>query len=233
MMRAASVPQPSVLASFLLCWKGEQMNHDLHNPACTGKCVCIKLALGHCYRCGRPDALARMECTPPYLRRAAVSMVKRDGKYVTVWNARYNGWSFPGGLVEEGERCCDARDRELGEEVGLETVFARLIFVGSHGIKPATKEREGRGSILYLYEVEASGEPQAMEPGCPISLLTREEFLRHTPFIPLYEHVFGALDERARIIAELQRFNRRSDPGMLHQLIDHLENGLHLKEQFE
>ena len=176
------------------------MKHDFINPACECKvrfktgCYCTKEE-GHCYRCGRPDTSPDADdCVEPYIRRAAVSLVKIDGKYVVVWNEHYKGWSFPGGKVEEGEQCIDAQARELEEETGLKTLSAKRVFVGKHTIKP---KRGGRDGVVYLYEVEATGKIISVETA--VSLQSREEFLDTSPYAPFYTYVFGALDERARI----------------------------------
>ena len=215
------------------------MKHDLHNPACTGKCYCVigGPLVGRCYRCGHPDVNGNAECEPPHIRRAAVSMIKRSDKYVVVWNTRYNGWTFPGGLVEDGERCVDARDREVGEEVGLKVISGRLVFVGRHGIKPASADRGGRAGIVYLYEVEAYGDPTQMEPNCPVSALTRAEFLHLSPYAPFYEHVFGALDERERIIKDLRwtaaRYpGRNCSAAAFEEAAERFDRGNHLEERF-
>lgn len=175
------------------------MKHDLVNPACECRVKLCEHRLlpekGRCYRCGRPDASPDTDdCSEPYIRRAAVSLVKRQNKYVVVYNERYAGWGFPGGLVEKGERCIDGQRRELDEETGLKTLSARLVFVGRHNIKP---KRAGRAGIVYLYEVEAYGEPVAMET--PVGLMSREDFLNESPYAPFYTYVFGCLDERERI----------------------------------
>jgi ADP-ribose pyrophosphatase YjhB (NUDIX family) len=120
-------------------------------------------------------------------RAAAVSLIERDGRLLCVWNKRYQGWSLPGGKREDDETIADAQERELREETGLETKTRELIFAAPHNIKV-----EGtRGSHVYIYRVEPDGEPRAAEEGCPITWLTRAEFLAQSPFAPFYRHVFA------------------------------------------
>lgn len=123
---------------------------------------------------------------------AAVSLLARpDGKFLCVWNKRYGGWSMPGGLVEPDETAEQAQARELQEETGLETVSAELIFEGP--VEPAPKDI-ARANTLKLYAVVWRGQPQAVEPGCPITWLSREEFLTTSPFAAFYTKVFGNLE---------------------------------------
>ena len=115
------------------------------------------------------------------VRYACVSWIERqDGRLLCVWNGRYAGWAMPGGLQEPGETSEVAQARELGEETGMGTASRALIFEGAHGVQAA--EARGRASIVRLYRVLATGTPREMEIGRPITWLTREEFLKWSPF---------------------------------------------------
>lgn len=121
-------------------------------------------------------------------RQAAVSVVDNGGgEVLCVWNKRYGGWSLPGGMVEDGETPLQAQERELREETGLRTRFAKLVFCGAHGIKAAPgKERPGRASIVNVFLVDPLGEPQMIEEGCPVEWLAVDDFVRRSPFGELY-----------------------------------------------
>jgi len=126
------------------------------------------------------------------IRYAAVSLIEdARGRILCVWNKRYDGWSLPGGMVEEGETPEQGQARELREETGLETVRAVRVFEGEHGIESASKR--GRASRVVLFSVVASGEPRQIEEGCPIRWMTRSEFLAESPFAPFYARAFAEM----------------------------------------
>jgi len=122
--------------------------------------------------------------------RTAVGIVRRDdGRLLCVWNKRYGGWGFPGGKVEEGETVPMALVRELREETSLHALSWRQVYEGPHKTKPQ-EGTEGRGSIVHVFFVTAYlGDPKEQEIGSPVTWLTREEFLRWTPFREFYEGV--------------------------------------------
>lgn len=130
---------------------------------------------------------------------AAVCIIRRDDdRYLCVWNKRYGGWSFPGGKVEEGETPIQAAARELMEETGSSInnmAPFEQVFEGEHGI-----EVEGsRGSYVHIFSLPAParwliGYPSEKEIGCPVTWLTRKEFMRYSPFASFYETVFAKLD---------------------------------------
>lgn len=125
------------------------------------------------------------------VRRAAVSMVEKEGKLLCVWNRRYEGWSLPGGMVEDGETVEEAQRRELAEETGLETLEREQVFEGEHGLTPSAGDRGGRARIVHVFRVTTAGRPQETEPGCPIDWLTPEEFVERSPFGAFYAKVFA------------------------------------------
>ncbi len=163
------------------------------------KCKCGKVAKGQdpdgsftCYTCPLPT---RSDMVPisGSVKCAAVSYIEReDGRLLCVWNQRYGGWSLPGGMVEPGETIEKAMVRELKEETGCEVFSASRLYEGPHGIK---NEDNSRASMVYIYRVRVrkTGEPREMEVGCPVTWLTRAQFLKWSPFAPFYEKVFAAV----------------------------------------
>ncbi len=124
------------------------------------------------------------------MKRAAVSYVEReDGRILCVWNKRYGGWSMPGGLVEEGETPEVAQRRELLEETGL-TTFA--IWPMHEGPATNLPENANRASYVHVFRALAKGEPRERETGCAVTWLTREEFLKWSPFRDIYAPIFEA-----------------------------------------
>lgn len=152
----------------------------------TGSCYCgVELAepIGK-WAAEHSDCSVNLAPAP---RNAAVALIQReDGRVLCVWNLRYGGFSFPGGMVEEGESSDDALRRELREETSCEVESAELLFEGEHHLRPKAGERGGRASVVSLYRVIARGEPREVEPGCRVKWLTWEEFLRQSPFGAFY-----------------------------------------------
>ena len=120
-------------------------------------------------------------------RVAAVAYIERDdGRVLCVWNARYKGWSLPGGLVEFGETVETAVRRELEEETGMLVERCKIVHVGPHGLP----HKPGRASQVAVFAVQPIGEPREVEEGCPVAWRTREEFLADSPFRTFYDVVF-------------------------------------------
>lgn len=130
-------------------------------------------------------------CAP----RAAVSYVDRaDGRLLAVWNRRYNGWSMPGGKVEDGETIFAAQARELEEETGLATIGASVIYSAPTSTNDSHITSD-RGRHVYVFSVVTSGEPRETEAGCPVRWMTREEFLAESPFREFYREMFAKVPQ--------------------------------------
>lgn len=122
------------------------------------------------------------------MNQASVAYIERmDGRLLCVWNTRYLGWTLPGGKVEENETVEAACKRELLEEVGLTALTCRPIYQGPTSVKV----EPDRGRMVNVFAVEAKGVPSETEIGHPIIWLTREEFLKVSPFADFYERLFA------------------------------------------
>lgn len=136
---------------------------------------------------------------------AAVALLEReDGRILCVWNERYEGWTLPGGKVEpedgppgsdyaRGRACL----RELREETGLSLTNASLIYSGE-----ASKVIEGRGRTVYVFRAKATGTVREEKDGRPVTWLTKETFLKLSPFRDFYVKMFES--EKARHAAEAE-----------------------------
>jgi NADH pyrophosphatase NudC (nudix superfamily) len=90
-----------------------QQDQSGHAPTCASFDFDPEEQLG-------PDKACDCGFQPSALRYAAVSYIERqDGRLLCVWNQRYEGWSLPGGMVEDGESPEQALGRELREETSL------------------------------------------------------------------------------------------------------------------
>jgi ADP-ribose pyrophosphatase YjhB (NUDIX family) len=121
------------------------------------------------------------------MRQSAISIVEQDGKYLCVWNPRFDGWSLPGGMVETDETLEQAQARELREETRLVTLNRKLVFEGTFELP----SRPDRSSHVHVFRVTTVGVAGAMEEGCPIAWLTREELLTQSPFAAFYTTMFA------------------------------------------
>ena len=91
----------------------------------------------------------------------AAGIVQRDGKIMVCQRkaGKANGlkWEFPGGKLEPGESPEAALERELREELGIQTRTGR-IYDAKHRVE------SGRELLILFYFSEIlSGEPQPID----------------------------------------------------------------------
>lgn len=81
---------------------------------------------------------------PTHIAAVGGVVINSEGKILLVrHNAR--GWTFPGGVVENGENLINALEREIMEETGIEITVGRLFCVSSN-----TAGHAGYGGVKYI-----------------------------------------------------------------------------------
>jgi 8-oxo-dGTP pyrophosphatase MutT (NUDIX family) len=141
----------------------------------------------------RKKAESPAEAAPPPVRAAVAYVTRPNGKILVVWNKRYGRWAMPGGKVKAGETLEVAVLRELLEEAGLRPAAPpEFLYEGPHGESVETT----RGSVVSVFAVEPYAPVTAceMEPGCPVTWFTREEFLAWGLAPEFYRRMFRAME---------------------------------------
>ena len=116
------------------------------------------------------------------LRHVVVdAIVVKDGTILLIKRAAHllNGgkWGIIGGFVDRDETCPKAVVRELKEETNLDAKSVKFIKF----IDNPDRKNEDRQNIVFIYEVEAEGEPKPQESEVdevkwfPINSLPKEE----------------------------------------------------------
>lgn len=123
------------------------------------------------------------------MKQAAVAYIERgDGLILVVWNMRYGGFTLPGGMVEEGETAIEAMVRETREETSVEVLRSDLLFEQAH--TEFSRDPGRQSNVTFFRAVHWRGEPKEMEQACPVTWLTRDQYLDWTPFPAFYAKVF-------------------------------------------
>ena len=138
--------------------------------------------------------------TTPKRASTALLVRPRDKRILCVWNRRYNGWALPGGLREP----TDPDDlhgmlRELQEEAGVDAWDDRHYFTRVYeGSVEATTNADRAATCAVFaptdygfWREQWESEAREREPGCPVTWLTAEQFLRWSPFAKFYVPVFA------------------------------------------
>lgn len=95
--------------------------------------------------------------TPPIEVVAAVA--RRDGRLLIT--RRQAGvhlegyWEFPGGKVDEGETHAEALEREMREELGVDTLTGALLLETTHHYPE-------KSVTLFFYDSTLLGEPRPL-----------------------------------------------------------------------
>lgn len=102
----------------------------------------------------------------------------RDGRVLLVRRGRspyQDLWSFPGGLVEIGERLEDAARREVREEAGIEIDIGERIDIAEILRKDADGRTEGHYVLVVFAGRHRSGEVVAGDDAAEARWVDRDE----------------------------------------------------------
>lgn len=129
-------------------------------------------------------------------------------------------WEFPGGKVEAGEDRFNALRRELGEELGIETLDAHpLIRIPYH--------YPDRQVLLDVWRVNTyRGEPHGAE-GQPIKWVPRDELYRYD-FPAANRPIINAARLPSRYLITPEPGDKANWPIFLRQLEQSLKSGISL-----
>ena len=72
---------------------------------------------------------------PTHIVSAGAVVLNDRGEVLLIKDDRRNSWTFPGGIVEEGEGLLDGVKREVLEETGIEIEVGELFCVTSNTCK--------------------------------------------------------------------------------------------------
>jgi 8-oxo-dGTP pyrophosphatase MutT (NUDIX family) len=121
-----------------------------------------------------------------------------DGRLLVVWNRKLRGWTLPGGKVKEDETLAQAASRELQEETSIIVDPIDLVRIYT-AAPPASEGPEAPKTVHVHWPGHWQNyRPHEMEPGCPVSWFTREDFLASSPVREFYEGCFTAINGAVR-----------------------------------
>lgn len=75
------------------------------------------------------------------------AIIEHEGKMLLVQGKQRTHWALPGGHLEEGESLPDAMRREIIEELGVEPVLGKILYVYQLFFD------NGEESLEFFYEV--------------------------------------------------------------------------------
>jgi len=83
----------------------------------------------------------------------ASAFIKRNNKYLLVFDPRFGFWRVPGGRVKFGEKVEDALKREMREEFNIDVKILKFLGFGQD-VVTLLKDRLKRSRILLYFECE-------------------------------------------------------------------------------
>ncbi len=88
-------------------------------------------------------------------RPSVYGVIVKDGAVLLL--PQWDGYDFPGGGIDKGERIAEALVREVKEETGMSVEPGTLLQVADDFFMPSDESRSPMHSILMYYECAITG----------------------------------------------------------------------------
>lgn len=111
-------------------------------------------------------------------RPSLYGVIIRDSKILL--SSQWDGWDFPGGGMQPGERMDEAFEREVREESGLTAKRGKFVHVGESFFTHPNTKKHYHTLLMYFLGEDVSGDKS-------IAHLSEDEkiYVREAQWIPL------------------------------------------------
>ncbi len=119
------------------------------------------------------------------------AFIKKEGKFLLVFDPKFKFWRVPGGRANFGEKVEDALKREMKEEVGVDIKIIKFLGYGQDVVISYTRELEvSRFILFYLCEIEKGEIKPDEKEISEIKWLTLDEIKKHENLEPAMKDLF-------------------------------------------